>query len=97
MIGAYVMTENELLKRRPTPDSVGMGSYGIDSHNIQRYITPEGYVQNEGDIGVTTTVLTRLRTVRSFRRKAKWRICLCRCACRVRTSPSARSAWSRSL
>ena len=31
-----------------------MGSYGIDSHNIQRYITPEGYVQNEGDIGVST-------------------------------------------
>ncbi len=29
-----------------------MGSYGIDSHNIQRYVTPEGYVQNEGDIGV---------------------------------------------
>jgi hypothetical protein len=54
MIGAYVMTENELLKKRPTPDAVGMGSYGIDSHNIQRYITPEGYVQNEGDIGVST-------------------------------------------
>ena len=54
MIGSYVMTEHELLKQRPTPDSVGMGSYGIDSHNIQRYITPEGYVQNEGDIGVST-------------------------------------------
>ncbi len=61
MIGAYVMTENELLKKRATPDSVGMGSYGIDSHNIQRYIViPQGgtgkdaYVQNEGDIGVST-------------------------------------------
>jgi FAD-dependent oxidoreductase family protein len=52
MIGVFVMTENELMKKRPTPDSVGMGSYGIDSHNVQRYITPEGYVQNEGDIGV---------------------------------------------
>jgi hypothetical protein len=52
MIGQYVMTENELLKKRPTPDPVGMGSYTIDSHNVQRYITPEGYVQNEGDIGV---------------------------------------------
>lgn len=29
-----------------------MGSYTIDSHNIQRYVTPEGHVQNEGDIGV---------------------------------------------
>jgi lysophospholipase L1-like esterase len=54
MIGSYVMTENELLKKRPTPDSVGMGSYGIDSHNVQRYITPDGNVQNEGDIGVST-------------------------------------------
>lgn len=54
MVGTYVMTENELMKRRPTPDSVGMGSYKIDSHNVQRYITPDGYVQNEGDIGVST-------------------------------------------
>lgn len=52
MIGRFVMTEHELLRRRPTPDSVGMGSYTIDSHNVQRYVTPEGFVQNEGDIGV---------------------------------------------
>lgn len=54
MVGRYVMTEHELLKRRPTPEPVGMGSYGIDSHNVQRYVTPEGWVQNEGDIGVST-------------------------------------------
>jgi hypothetical protein len=54
MIGRYVMTASELTKQRPTPEPIGMGSYGIDSHNIQRYITPEGYVQNEGDIGVST-------------------------------------------
>jgi hypothetical protein len=30
-----------------------MGSYAMDSHNVQRYVTPEGYVQNEGDIGVS--------------------------------------------
>jgi hypothetical protein len=54
MVGSFVMTEGELRKWRPTPDSVGMGSYTIDSHNVQRYITPEGHVQNEGDIGVGT-------------------------------------------
>jgi hypothetical protein len=54
MIGRYVMTASELTKQRPTPEPIGMGSYGIDSHNIQRYITPEGFVQNEGDIGVST-------------------------------------------
>jgi hypothetical protein len=30
-----------------------MGSYTMDSHNVQRYVTPEGFVQNEGDIGVS--------------------------------------------
>ena len=54
MVGSYVMTQNELVKKKATPDSVGMGSYTIDSHNVQRYITPEGYVQNEGDIGTPT-------------------------------------------
>jgi ribulose 1,5-bisphosphate synthetase/thiazole synthase len=54
MIGHFVMTENELRKKKPTPDSVGMGSYTIDSHNVQRYVTAEGTVQNEGDIGVST-------------------------------------------
>ena len=54
MVGKHVMTENELLKRQPTPEPIGMGSYGMDSHNVQRYITAEGYVQNEGDIGVST-------------------------------------------
>ena len=58
MIGMQVMTEHELLKRRPVTDSVGMGSYTIDSHNVQRYITPEGYVQNEGDIGVSAPMPT---------------------------------------
>jgi hypothetical protein len=54
MLGAHVMTEHEILGRRPVSDSAGMGSYTIDSHNVQRYVTPEGYVQNEGDIGVPT-------------------------------------------
>ena len=52
MIGEYVTTENDVLLKRKVPKPVGMGSYPMDSHNVQRYITPEGYVQNEGDIGV---------------------------------------------
>ena len=50
MIGTFVMTENEILGRNPIYNSIGMGSYTMDSHNVQRYITPEGFVQNEGDI-----------------------------------------------
>jgi len=52
MIGAFVMTENEVLGKKQVPKPIGMGSYALDSHNAQRYVTPEGYVQNEGDIGV---------------------------------------------
>ena len=52
MIGDFVMTEHEVLGKKEVPNPIGMGSYALDSHNVQRYVTPEGYVQNEGDIGV---------------------------------------------
>jgi hypothetical protein len=52
MIGEYVMTENDVLNKREVPKSVGMGSYAMDSHNTQRYVKADGFVQNEGDIGV---------------------------------------------
>ena len=52
MIGEYVTTENDVLGKREVPSPVGMGSYTMDSHNAQRYVTDEGFVQNEGDLGV---------------------------------------------
>lgn len=52
MVGDYVMTEMDCTSERDTPDSVGMGSYTADSHNVQRYVTADGFVQNEGDVGV---------------------------------------------
>ncbi len=52
MMGQYVMTEHDTFSEREIVDPVGMGSYTLDSHNIQRYVKPDGYVQNEGDIGV---------------------------------------------
>ncbi len=52
MIGEFVMTENEIQGINPVPRPIGMGSYTMDSHNVQRYIKPDGFVQNEGDIGV---------------------------------------------
>ena len=42
----------KVVEKKDVPESAGMGSYTMDSHNVQRYVTPEGYVQNEGDIGV---------------------------------------------
>ncbi|GAB5552951.1 MAG: FAD-dependent oxidoreductase [Saprospiraceae bacterium] len=52
MIGDFVMTENEIMGKHKVDNPIGMGSYTMDSHNTQRYITSEGYVQNEGDLGV---------------------------------------------
>lgn len=54
MVGDYVMTEHEVLGKREVSQSIGMGSYTMDSHNTQRYIKPDGFVQNEGDIGIPT-------------------------------------------
>lgn len=52
MIGDYVMTEKNCKRTEVIEDSVGMGAYNMDSHNIQRYVTPEGFVRNEGDVQV---------------------------------------------
>lgn len=52
MIGEFVMKEADALGKTTVPNSVGMGSYALDSHNIQRYVKDDGNVQNEGDIGV---------------------------------------------
>jgi len=52
MVGQYVMTEHDTFSEREVSDPVGMGSYTLDSHNVQRYVKANGYVQNEGDIGV---------------------------------------------
>jgi hypothetical protein len=52
MIGEVVMNQNHIQEKLVEADSVGMGAYGMDSHNVQRYITKEGDVQNEGDVQV---------------------------------------------
>lgn len=52
MTGKYVTTENDVLGNRKVADPVGLGSYSMDSHHVQRYVTSEGYVQNEGDLVV---------------------------------------------
>lgn len=52
MIGSYVMTQADCQCTKETPNPIGMGSYTLDSHNTSRYVTAEGFVQNEGDVEV---------------------------------------------
>ena len=46
------MTENYLNGNKTVPESIAMGNYNMDSHNVHRYITKEGDVQNEGDVQI---------------------------------------------
>lgn len=53
MVGAYVMTEHDCRRTRKVADSIGLGSYNMDSHNVQRYINEQGFLANEGDVQVS--------------------------------------------
>ena len=50
MIGRYVMTQRNCEGIIVVDDPVGLGAYGMDSHNVQRYVTKEGFVRNEGNV-----------------------------------------------
>jgi FAD dependent oxidoreductase len=52
MVGEYIMRQSDLQTERTKEDSIGMGSYNSDSHNIQRVAMPDGSVKNEGDVQV---------------------------------------------
>ncbi len=52
MVGAYVMTEHHCRGQRVAEDPVGLAAYTMDSHHVQRYVTAEGFVRNEGDVQV---------------------------------------------
>lgn len=56
MVSNFVMTELHLRGLLKTPKSIGMGSYNMDSHHVQRYVARDkngtAYVLNEGDIQV---------------------------------------------
>ena len=52
MVSDYVMSEKNCRRTEVIEDSVGMGAYNMDSHHVQRYVTKEGFVRNEGDIQV---------------------------------------------
>lgn len=52
MLGPVVMTEHHVMARIIADDSIAMGAYGMDSHNVQRYVTKQGFVRNEGNVQV---------------------------------------------
>nr|WP_294810535.1 FAD-dependent oxidoreductase [uncultured Sphingomonas sp.] len=53
MVSDFVMTEKHLRGQVPTPQSVGLGSYNMDSHNVRRYVDTRALARNEGNIEVS--------------------------------------------
>lgn len=53
MVSDYVMTENHCMQKGVSAaQSIGMGAYTMDSHNLQRHVDGKGFVKNEGDVQV---------------------------------------------
>lgn len=52
MIGEYLMIQRDVQEDRAKSDSIGMGSFMIDTHHSQRVIRPDGSLENEGDVQV---------------------------------------------
>jgi len=56
MVSDYVMTQHNCSGKTIAGDSVGLGEYTMDSHNVQRYVhrgrDGKAVVKNEGDVQV---------------------------------------------
>ena len=50
MVGEYVATEHDVLRKRRAARPIAMAAYGMDSHNVRRYVDGDGFVRNEGDV-----------------------------------------------
>lgn len=50
LVADYVVDENDCQNRKICEDSVGLGSYNMDSHNATRFVNENGHVRNEGDV-----------------------------------------------
>lgn len=52
MIGEYVMRQEDCTQHLTKPDSIGMGSFIMDSHAVQRLVDHDGSVIDEGNFDV---------------------------------------------
>jgi hypothetical protein len=50
MVGRYVLTQADTQVALVKPDSVGLGQYRIDSHNVRRLVSADGYAYGEGGL-----------------------------------------------
>jgi hypothetical protein len=50
MVSNLVMNQRHCEGLKTVDKPIGMAAYGMDSHNVQRYVTSDGFVKNEGNV-----------------------------------------------
>lgn len=50
MVSDYVMTQHDCESKRSAPDPVALGSFGMDSHVVQHFVTERGFALSDGVI-----------------------------------------------
>jgi hypothetical protein len=50
MVGPYVMVQRDAWEDITKEDAIGMGSYFLDSHEVQKTVTKDGYLVKEGEL-----------------------------------------------
>ena len=50
VVGDYVMTQHDCEGKKTAPDPVAIGSFGMDSHVVQHFVTERGFVISDGVI-----------------------------------------------
>ncbi len=53
MVSNYVISENTVLLREAVEDSIGLGSYAMDSHHTQYCVGEDGFLRTEGGFYTT--------------------------------------------
>lgn len=51
LVGQYVLTQNDILKKKKFPDAIGLGYYPMDQHGMMRSVR-DGYVVDEVRAGI---------------------------------------------
>ena len=75
MVADYVMTQLDCEGKRRAPDPVGLGSFGMDSHVVQHFVTESGNANSDGVICASRPSRMGFPIARSSRPGASARTC----------------------
>ena len=96
MISDWVQTEADCRRTRATPQPVGMGSYNMDSHHVQRHVDARGLPGTRAIFRSRRAARIRFPTFPCARRRRSAPTSWSRSAAPPPTSLTAACAWSRS-